>query len=394
MNKLVRVILFKELKDMLRDKKTIIVSLLLPLLLLPVLSFIMGKTMNSAEDSVEKNINIVMVDKGNSSISKVLKADKTIKFKTGIDGEVAVKDGKALLFIEIPKDFDTNISSGKVSDLKIFYDNTNQKSSIALSVVKEKIDTLSKQIVTNRLKKKNIDVKILTPIIIAEKSLQKEDNALSQILLGMMVPMFILLYSATGTIAAATDIGAGEKERGTLEPLLTTKAGRQYILTGKLFAITLMGFIVTVCSMIGLLISMKIPGGMFGNGSSLVGLSYKSIALIGVIAIITTMFFGALELAVSIYARSFKEAQTYLTPFSIVPIFAAYGTMFMDAKNIPFLYFNIPLLSVSSVVKELTVGIYNYGHIGITIAWSIIYTILAIMLARHMFNKESVIFRS
>ena len=394
MNKLVSVILVKELKDMLRDKKTIIVSLLIPLLLMPILSFIMGKTMNSAEDSVEKNINIVMVDKGNSSIAKILKRDKTIKFKTGIDGKAAVKDGEALLFIEIPKNFDESISKGNVSDLKIFYDNTNTKSSIALSKVTETVDKLSKQIVANRLKKINIDAKILTPIKIAETSFQKEESAQGQMLLGIMIPMFILLYSATGTLAAATDLGAGEKERGTLEPLLTTKAGRHYILTGKLFAITIMGFIVSVCSMIGLLISMKIPGGMFGNGSSSVALSYKAIALIGVIAIITTMFFGALELAVSIYARSFKEAQTYLVPFSIIPIFAAYGTMFMDAKNIPFLYFNIPLLSVSSVVKELTSGIYNYGHIGITIVWSIVYTIAAIMLARHMFNKESVIFRS
>ncbi len=394
MNKLVSVILVKELKDMLRDKKTIIVSLLIPLLLMPILSFIMGKTMNSAEDSVEKNINIVMVDKGNSSIAKILKRDKTIKFKTGIDGKAAVKDGEALLFIEIPKDFDESISKGNVSDLKIFYDNTNQKSSIALSKVTETVDKLSKQIVANRLKKINIDAKILTPIKIAETSFQKEESAQGQMLLGIMIPMFILLYSATGTLAAATDLGAGEKERGTLEPLLTTKAGRHYILTGKLFAITIMGFIVSVCSMIGLLISMKIPGGMFGNGSSSVALSYKAIALIGVIAIITTMFFGALELAVSIYARSFKEAQTYLVPFSIIPMFAAYGTMLMDAKNIPFLYFNIPLLSVSSVVKELTSGIYNYGHIGITIVWSIVYTIAAIMLARHMFNKESVIFRS
>ena len=277
--------------------------------------------MNSAEDSVEKNTNIVMVDKGNSSLGKVLKEDKTIKFKAGVDGEDAVKDGKALLFIEIPKDFDANISSGNVSDLKIFYDNTNQKSSIALSKVTETVDKLSKQIVANRLTKINIDIKILTPIKIAEKSFQKEENAQGQILLGIMIPMFVLLYSATGTLAAATDLGAGEKERGTLEPLLTTKAGRHYILTGKLFAITIMGFIVSVCSMIGLLISMKIPGGMFGNGSSSVGLSYKAIALIGIIAIITTMFFGALELAVSIYARSFKEAQTYLTPFSIIPMF-------------------------------------------------------------------------
>ncbi|MBW9172645.1 ABC transporter permease [Clostridium estertheticum] len=394
MNKLVSVILLKELKDMLRDKKTIIISLLIPLLLMPVLSFIMGKTMNSAKDDVSQNTKIVMVDKGNSNLGKILKKDKSIKFISGTDGQGAVKDGKALLFIEIPKDFDSFISKGNNSGIKIFYDNTSQKSSIALSKVTGIIDELSKEIVGSRLTKRNIDIKILTPITVAKTSFQKEENAEGQIILGMLIPIFVLLYSATGTIAAATDLGAGEKERGTLEPLLTTKAGRRYILTGKLYAITIMGFIVSVCSMIGILVSMKIPGGMFGNGSTAIALGYKAIALIGVISIITTMFFGALELAVSVYARSFKEAQTYLTPFSIVPIFAAYGTMYMDAKNIPFLYFNIPLLSVSSVVKELTSGVYNYGHIGITIGWSIVYTIVAIIFARHMFNKESVIFRS
>lgn len=394
MNKLVSIIFFKELKDMLRDKKTIIVSLLIPLLLMPLLSFVLGKSMNSAEADVNANTKIVMVDTGNSSLGKALKQDKTIKFEVYTDGEAAVKDGKALLFIEIPKDFDVNISNGHISDLKIFYDNTSQKSSLALSKVTGIVDSLSKQIVTDRLTKKNIDTKILTPINIAKTSLQKEENAQGQIILGMIIPMFVLLYSATGTIAAATDLGAGEKERGTLEPLLTTKAGRQYILTGKLFAITTMGFMVSICSMIGLIISMKIPDGIFASGSSALSLSYGSIALIGLITIITTMFFGALELGVSIYARSFKEAQTYLVPFSIVPLFAAYGTMMMDAKDIPFLYFNIPMVNVSSVVKELISGIYNYGHIGITITWSIVYTVAAIFLARHMFNKESVIFRS
>jgi len=394
MNKLISVILVKELRDMLRDKKTLIVSLLIPLLLMPALSYLMGKTMNNVESDVNENTRIVMVDKGNSSLGTILKKDKTIKFETSNDGQATVKDGKALLFLEIPEDFDSSISSGNTSGLKIFYDNTSQKSSMALSKITDTIDVLSKQVITSRLTQKNIDVTILTPIIVEKSSFQKEESAGSQMLLGMLIPIFVLLYSATGTLAAATDLGAGEKERGTLEPLLTTKAGRHYILTGKLFAITIMGFLVSVCSMIGLLISMKIPGGMFASGSSSIGLSYKAIALIGVITIITTMFFGAIELAVSIYARSFKEAQTYMVPFSIVPMFAAYGTMFTEAKNIPFLNFSIPLINVSSVVKELTSGIYNYGHIGITIGWSIVYTILAIILARHMFNKESVIFRS
>ena len=187
MNKLVRVILLKELKDMLRDKKTIIVSLLIPLLLMPVLSFIMGKTMNSAEVDVNQNTKIVMLDKGSSSLGKTLKKDKSIKFVSGTDGQGAVKDGKALLFIEIPKDFDLFISKGNNSGIKIFYDNTSQKSSIALSKVTGIIDELSKEIVGNRLTKRNIDIKILTPITVAKTSFQKEENAQGQIILGMEI---------------------------------------------------------------------------------------------------------------------------------------------------------------------------------------------------------------
>ncbi|MHC1683802.1 MAG: ABC transporter permease [Clostridiaceae bacterium] len=394
MNSLIFVILKKELKDMFRDKKTLIVGLLIPLLLMPILSYFLGNMMKDSNKAVEENCKIAIVDNNNSSITKFLESDKTIKIEKPDKPDDAVKEGDIYLAIKVPDDFDSSLSKDGSVNLKISYDNTSQKSGQALAKINAMIDAYSKEVVAQRLKAKNIDVSILTPVNIVKESFEKEEKAAGIAILSMILPMMLLMYSAQGPLAVATDLGAGEKERGTLEPLLTTKAGREKILTGKLLAITIMGFVISLCSMVGMIVAMIVPNSIFASGSSSVNLSYGSIALITIINLLTTMFFGALELGVSIYARSFKEAQTYLVPFSIIPLFAAYGTMMMDAKNIPSLYFNIPMVNVASVVKELIAGIYDYTHIGLTIGWSVVYVILSLLLARLMFSKEQVIFRS
>jgi sodium transport system permease protein len=106
------------------------------------------------------------------------------------------------------------------------------------------------------------------------------------------------------------------------------------------------------------------------------------------------MIFGALELSVSIYARSFKEAQTYLSPLSIVGMAAAFSTYMIDVKDISPVYLNIPIVNISVVLKEIINGIYNPMHIILTFVWSGVYITISILFARYMFSKEEVIFRT
>lgn len=395
MNNIVSVVFKKEIKDMLRDKKTLITSILLPLLIFPILSFVMGKSINGVKEDVTKNLKVVVQDNSSSKIGEYLKSQNNIKIIKSENPKKDVKEGNILASIEIPKDFDESIKENKTSNVKIFYDNSSQKSNMAMSTIKSIIDQYSKEVVAKRLKEKNIDIKILTPVNIEKQSLEKEDSGIGKIMLSMMIPLLLLLYSATGPLATATDLGAGEKERGTLEPLLTTKANRTSILTGKLMAITFMGIVTSIAAMIGLYIAMIQKNGMFAfNGKASVGMSTEAILIIGIIAILTTMVFGALELSVSIYARSFKEAQTYLIPFTVIPMIVAYGSYMIEAKNMPIYYFNIPLFNVTCVIKEVVNGVYNYVHIGLTMGWSIVYIAAAIIIAKIMFNREEVIFRT
>ncbi len=393
MNKITFIVLKKELKDLFRDKKTLLIGILIPLLIMPILFGVMGNSISKNIDKAHENINIILRDEGNSALGQSLKSSPNITIIESDTPEEEVQEGKVALYIQIPQGFDEAIEKESEAKLKIYYDNTTQGSLTAYSIINSFIDEYSKVIVENRLSSKGVDTKILTPIETEEITAVKDEEGQGIMMLSMILPLFLVLYSAVGPTASATDLGAGEKERGTLEPLLSTQAGRLSILWGKFLAITLMGIISTLASMAGVMISITKNPTLFGSTSGF-SIEPKAIAAIALVSILITMVFGALELAVSIYARSFKEAQTYLSPLSVIAIIPAYGAYMMDAKNIATATFHVPIMNAVALIKEMLVGVYNPMHIAITFGWIAVYIIASVLFARYMFTREEVIFRT
>lgn len=394
-NNIILIVLKKELLDIFRDRKTLILSILIPLIVLPALSYFIGKASNNDIKNVEKSISINITDQGNSNLGKFIKAQKNIKIIDSKDVNNDIRTGKILLSITIPKDLDKNIEHETAEKITMAYDNSSTNASTAVSIVKAYIDQYSKEIVSKRLSDRNVNANILNPIDIVEDTVDKKESGVGKMMIVMLVPLLLIIYSITGTMAAATDLGVGEKERGTLEPLLTTKASRMSILWGKLFAIAIMGIIISLASLSSLFIAMQQKNGIFSSaGKADLNLSSANIILIMLIPVLLTMVFGAIQLSISIYAKSFKEAQTYLSPVMIIGMILAYLTMLKDAKNIEGYYFNIPITNASCLIKELLVGIYNYNHIAITFIWMIVYVVAALLFARYMFSREDVVFRA
>lgn len=393
-NNIVMLVMKKELLDLFRDKKTILMAILIPLIMFPVLFGIMGKAMNKSEIDLKKDTKIAVTENTESNLSKFIKSQQGIKVIDSKEPEKDIKDGKIYLYIKIPDNFDESIEKENIPEIQIIYDNSSQNSLSTYSIITNYIEQYSKVIVGKRLEKRGIDINILNPVKITEKTTEKEDSGMGKYMISLMLPLLIVIYSVTGPLPAATDLGAGEKERGTLEPLLTTKASRMSLLWGKFLAITVMGLITNIASIIGLIFASKQPGSILNLGGGGYFLSITTIILIGVFALLTTMVFGAIELAISIYARSFKEASTYLSPLTIIAMVPTYATYMLDAKNISLVYFNIPLSNVVCIMKEFIGGIYNPVHIGLTLGWTIIYIIVSILFARFMFSREEVIFRT
>lgn len=389
----VYIVFKKELVDMFRDRKTIISSILIPLLLFPLMYGFMGFSQNKVtRDVEEKGISIsIKSESKDVSIIKYLEDIKELKIVEVDDPEKSIEKGTVKAVVYIGKGFDEAINAEIAAPVIIQYDDTNQPSIIAASMIKEKIGRYSSLVVAQRLKAKGIDPSIVSPVSIQERKTTPDNGGgVGVMIFSMLLPLMLAIYSATSVLPAATDNGAGEKERGTLEPLLTTQASRLSLLMGKYFAITVAGVIGTAASMAGLFIAQRFNPEILGRGRML---PVSAILIIALASVSLSLIFAALELAVSVYARSFKEAQTYLSPITILVMIPGFAVYMIDPKNISIAYFNIPLVNIICIIKELIIGVYNPLHLALTFAWALVYITAAISFARYMFSRESVIFR-
>lgn len=384
------IVLKKELKDTFRDRKTIFTSIIIPIIIFPVLAFVIGIGTSGLMDEGSKPVDISVIYEEDNQLVKYLKNNKNVNIKNIGDPYEALNKLDVKVILKIEKGFDENIEKGEMGKIELIYDESSQNSSIAFSRLRSIIKDYSQEIAYTRLKQKGIDPDILTPIEIKENSIAKEDGT-SMAIFAMLLPFMLTIWSAVGGIPAATDLGAGEKERQTLEPLLTTKASRLSILVGKYFTVVIAGIMGTLAALIGVLIASKINPYFMGAG---VMLPVSSIIVIALFCLGLALVFAGLELVVSFYARNFKEAQTYLSPLTIVLMIPAYLTMFLDGRAIPEKYFHIPVINTIAIIKEAIVPIINFKHIVIVVLWSIIYVGLSIFITIKMFNKESVIFRA
>lgn len=202
----------KELKDLFRDRKTIISSILVPIVIFPLLFFVMGNSIDNMSKKVEENINIAIKDKGQGSqLVDFIKEQKNIKVVESTDLDEDIKKGKILLAIEIPENFDESIKNEKNVNLKMIYDNSSQSSQIAVENLNLLIEGYSKQIVEQRLRARNISGEFLNPINVEVVTTENEEDGFGKLMLSLMLPLLLIIYSIVGPMGAAVDLGAGEK---------------------------------------------------------------------------------------------------------------------------------------------------------------------------------------
>lgn len=169
-------------------------------------------------------------------------------------------------------------------------------------------------------------MEILRPVEIVPVNAADEKRS-GNFMIMMLLPMMASILIAVGGIPAATDLVAGEKERGTFEPLLTTQAGRMSILLGKYFTVTMFSFVSVIAQLIGVFIGSRISPSFFtmadagGDVSFSMPLGALLLSILTFIAL--GMVFSAIQLAVSTYARSLKRRRPTFPSLSLLPWYPA-----------------------------------------------------------------------
>lgn len=395
----------KEVKDIARDKRTLLTNLFVPIVLMPLLFSLMGGSIEKMEKDITENISVALAAESNTDEirnhveNEIFAGFSNINLESrAVDDPVqAVRNKEVRFVLKVEESFAESLESGQPYSITVIYDQSDAKSSGSFGILSAAINQYNQRVVRQRLEELDVNPEILEPVRIVENNAAAEKSN-GNMMIMMLLPMLVAVLVAVGGIPAATDLVAGEKERGTFEPLLTTQSSRMSILLGKYMTVTLFSIVSVIAQFIGVVIGGIISPGFFTIADQGAELSFyiPPAALLFTILITITlgMVFAGLQLAISTYARSFKEAQTYLSFLIFLAMVPAYATMMMQPDDIQLVMFFIPLLNAIASLKMILGNVINYTNLAIALCSSAVYVVISLIFAASLFKKEKVLFRS
>ena len=398
-----QVLLVKEIKHLFRDTKTIVQTVVVPTFITPLLigaifwyvgSIATEETKKTYEISVYSSADSLLIDDLNDS-------DRLAITKEGSLEAVieAVTFDKSEIGLVFDDSFVDDLTSNNSAQLTIYSKDIDTFSQ-AKSIVSNIVDDYEESIRNNRLELLNLDENYVNPITINEEDLTTEEESAGSIF-GALLALFFVMYVISGSMYPAIDLGAGEKERGTMETLISTNISSVDIIIGKMLSVTSSAILTATFSMLGFAIPIlviflfyadSVNEYLFGLLSAIV----NPVALIGVFVLIIplSVFMGAFLLAISVYAKTPKEAGLLLGNVLIVFIIPCYVPLINPGLELDFVGALIPCYNLALITNNLIAGTVDWFLYSVALISTIVYCIVAIYITYIMFDDENVIFRS
>lgn len=381
-------VFIKEMKCIIRDKKTFLFGLLLPLLLVPTMLFIIDFSVSGMQGKTAENV-CVAIDKKDNSFYDFFSVQDAITVLDVKDAQKSLDSGEIAAYITVDEDIDKKILDHKSFKLDVKYADSSLNSVMAIPIVKQ-YESTYKYLAENYTFVNLEDLRKVAKTKIALSDISQDTPSIdtSSIYFSMLVPMMLILYCCMGSAGTASELSAGEKEHGTMEPLLSTAADRTGIIIGKLFATTAMGVTSGLCTAIGLWGYLIISSG--ANKSSI---SALNMILLLIMTVFISMFFASINLLIGVYSKSYKEAQTYMTPISVLTTVPTMFSYTLEASKVSIVDLCIPVYNVICIIKEILAGVFNPLHLLIVFSWITLYTALILFVIIRLFKKENILFR-
>ncbi len=391
----------KELLDSLRERRTLISMIVAPLLLMPMLTFGFGFAAYKLVSEARREVPRVMVLGGEDSpgIIAQLRALNTIRLvppRADYVDQIANKKIRAA--VEIPKGFDAAMNRGQSTDVMVYVYEGDIRSSFAAQRVERFFRDLRDRTVRARLETRNLSESLLRPFGITQKNVVPPEKVWGSIFGGVVAYMVILLC-LTGAMYPAMDLTAGEKERGTMETILCSPVSRTHLVLGKFLTVltaSLATAALSIFSMAMTILGAKSTlGGLNPDSPTMLKVTVNPKAVVAVFVMILpiAVIFSAGLLAIALFAKSFREAQTYISPLTILVVMLAVVSVLPGVELNARLAL-LPIVNTSLVSKEILTGTYHWNYIALIFASSCVYAALALGVAVKLFQREDVLFRA
>ncbi|GAA6185145.1 ABC transporter permease [Aliiglaciecola sp. NS0011-25] len=394
-------VFLKELKELVRDKKTLFFMIAVPILVMPAFAGIaIYFAQNAATEAQNKVLNYALIggQYAPDIDAKLMQIDgfKRVDINQQTDYKKLIQENTVDFVLEIPANYSDDVLQSGQALLKLHLNDSGLNR--VFYRVNEIVDEQLQKLRASAFAKLNLSeeqqIAVLNPIILEKvNTADSRENWGEKI--GGLIPYFIFILCLQGAMFPAADLGAGEKERGTLETLLISPIERYKLVLGKFLTIAFAGLtsaLITVTSMAlwGLILSQGLAIEFvvtFMSSIGAVDFILMFLMLIPVVAI-----FASILLSLSIYAKSYKEAQSYMGTLMMllfIPIFLAMAPG-VELKGI---WAWVPLTNVALAIKELIKGTMDYFQLIAIFGSTALIAAGLLAFCVNWFNKEKVLFR-
>ena len=434
-----KLLLKKELLDVFRDKKAIIMMVLVPILLYPLIFFGSMAVMTMIQSNMEEGeykVAIVASDDGalksavekhneNAKVEAQEKAE-TESTDQGNSSEDSVSQGNSastsangiatdvLTLVDAPsgdyqealqnEELDAYVTSSKDSSEKtvyeVYYVSSITNSSYAAGIVRDVVDELSREESKEKIQAAGLDADvIMNPVVCESEDLASSEQSAGSIL-GMILPFLLVLSLLMGTMYPAIDVTAGEKERGTLETLLTLPVSNREIIFSKFFTVAIIGIISALLNIVSIAFMGTYMIRLMGDAVESMGISFAGIdigkfipaIIFTVLAILAfSLFISAVTMCITSLAKSYKEANNYITPLMLVVMLTGY-IGFIPNIELTHTMALVPVANICLMIKNLLLFKVEYKLVAVVLVSNVLYAIVAVLILSRIYDSENVLF--
>lgn len=353
--KILWVICDKELRDALRDKRSLRMAFLPPIYFVGMFVgtvFLILHLQNEASGKGAEPIQLSVLGAEHLPPLMDWLQEQGVKVnQVGNDAYAQVEQKKLDYALIIPQEAEQQFATGEPVVVWLAYDVTNNKLQTSIGFIKQQIWSWNSRMGSLRLLSRGISPAIANPVLVREMNVASDQKMGFFVMASL--PMFLILSVFIGSLGFTADMTAGERERRSLESLLITPASSSSIIVGKWLSCLMLTFAVLAVELLLLAIAFAcIPFNQLG-----LRVDVSVLDLLGIFAALTSLAVIAVSLqhTIAIFARSFKDAQTYMSLMVFVPMLPMMYTMINPGANEPWFVW-VPVLGHQAVVKDLLLG--------------------------------------
>ncbi|MCE2990835.1 MAG: ABC transporter permease [Burkholderiales bacterium] len=378
----------KELIDHIRDKRTIIMVFLLSIALGPLILMGLGFFISNMESKAERREIFVQGQEHAPELMNFLQRQDFRVMTPKADFRALVEAGKHDAVLVIPKDFSQKLLQGEAK-LELVYDDTRQgSSSMTVRPIRNAVRAFNAELASQRLIARGVAPGVLQSIELTDTNLGSASARAAGLL--WIIPWVTLFGCVAGAMAMAIDLVAGERERGSLEPILMNPISRDALVVGKALALSVYSLSIALLTLLGFALMLK-----YGNLPSIgTVLSLSAAQYAGFIIMVATFApaMTVLMMALGTYGRNFKEGQTYANYFLQVIAMMPFITLIGDIKDATWQLF-VPMMAQLMVVTRLLRGeSVDFMHYAIPAAINVAIFVGAVVLITRLLRNEKIIF--